>query len=59
MNQDLDVGLAVEYFVQAWTFSGLVRPLYVWFAGNGVFAVAVITLILCRMRAKNRNGGNI
>ncbi len=30
VNQDINLGLMMEYFVLAWTFDGFVRPFYTW-----------------------------
>jgi hypothetical protein len=49
INQDINLALAFDYFIQAWGFNGFVRPMYVWWASNVLFiVVAIIYLIIIR-----------
>ena len=42
INQDLNIALAFEYFIQAWSFNGFVKPMSIWWLSNILFIVAVI-----------------
>ncbi len=59
VNQDLNIGLASEYFLQAWTFNGLARPMYVWWLSNGLFVLVATALWLVQKHAQKQNGENM
>jgi len=51
INQDINLVLALDYFVQAWSFNGLERPMFVWFIYNALFILIVIAyLVIARRR---------
>ncbi len=50
INQDINLTLAAEYFVQAWTFNGFVRPMYVWWLSNALFVVVVVVYFVINRR---------
>lgn len=52
-NQDLNLELAAEYFIQAWSFNGFVRPMYIWWLSNALFVV-VATVYLVTNREGSR-----
>lgn len=53
INQNLNVGLAFEYLTQAWSFSGFVKPMYIWWLSNALFIATVIIYTLVRKRGAN------
>lgn len=50
INQDINLVLALDYFVQAWSFNGLERPMFVWFICNTLFVFIVITYLVIKRR---------
>ena len=55
INQDLNLVLAAEYFVQAWSFNGFVRPTYIWWLSNPLFVVVVIVYFITdRLRSSEQ-----
>jgi len=50
VNQDMNLGLAAEYFVQAWSFNGFVRPMYIWWLSNALFVVVAIVYFVINRR---------
>ena len=50
INKDLNIGLAFEYFTQAWSFNGFVRPMYIWWLSNLLFIVTAITYFVIKRR---------
>jgi len=52
INQDINLALAIDYFVQAWSFNGLERPMFVWFICNTLLILIVIAyLVITRRRS--------
>ena len=55
INQDFNLALVFEYLVQAWSFGGLVRPMYIWWLSNAIFiVVAVLYLAIKRRRPREQ-----
>ena len=50
----MNIGLAIEYFIQAWSFNGLVRPMYIWWLSNALFIAAVIIYFLVKKRGARK-----
>jgi len=48
VNQDLDLGIAARYFLEAWSFGGFARQMYVWYLSLGLFVVIGLTVIYVR-----------
>ncbi len=48
INQDLNITLAYEYFILAWSFDGLARPMYVWWLSGVLFIFTAITYMVKR-----------
>ena len=50
INQDLNMILAYEYFIMAWSFNGFIRPTYIWLLSNALFIVIVFTYFVIRRK---------
>ena len=53
VNQDMNLGLAAEYFIQAWSFKGFVRPTYIWWLSNALFVVVAIVYFVVNRRGSS------
>ncbi len=42
VNGDLNLELLVEYFILAWTFDGLERPLFTWILSLILFVLIIV-----------------
>ncbi len=52
INRDANLFLALEYFYQAWSLKGFVRPMYVWWLSNSLFiGIAILYLFFQRRSA--------
>lgn len=54
INQDLNVFMAYEYFILAWSFNGLERPMFIWMLSNALFIPTAITYFIIK-RKGSRN----
>jgi len=53
INQDINIALAAEFFIQAWSFNGFVRPMYVWWLSNALFVVVAIVYFVINPRGSS------